>query len=31
MGFILFIVGILVGTTVWSVPSAIITLFTRGR
>lgn len=31
MGFILFIFGILVGAAVWSVPAAIIELFTRGN
>ena len=31
MGFILFILGILVGAAVWSVPAAIIGLFTRGN
>lgn len=31
MGFILFIFGILAGAAVWSVPAAIIGLFTRGN
>lgn len=31
MGLLLFIVGILVGAAVWSVPAAIIGLFTRGN
>lgn len=31
MGLISFVVGVLLGAAVWSVPAAIIGLFTRGN